>query len=101
MNKVQWIVAKGSCGFNVGDAIVEAAYVNGRSLFVFPALWSKEFWTCVVAGECSCGGNSKDEAKAAGIKFCIEDDKELRIRKPPQKFLDIVNNPERLAIPLD
>ena len=62
--------ALGSCGFNTASP-VDVAHINGTSLFVFESGLStpdKPFFTCVVTGMMSCGGNSREAAMAEGVR---------------------------------
>lgn len=62
--------ALGSCGFNTGSP-VDVAHIKGTALFVFETSLStpeKPFFTCVVTGMMSCGGESREAALAEGVR---------------------------------
>lgn len=68
---VSWVTANGSCGFNVDGGAVQAAYVNGVALFVFESSLSRAdqpFFNCVVTGHMTCGGETIEAAKDAGVR---------------------------------
>lgn len=68
---VHVVEALGSCGFGT-DSKVEVAHIKGVALFVFdgPSVPDNlaPFYTCVVTGMMSCGGASREEALAEGVR---------------------------------
>lgn len=66
---VTWKLAHGSCGFNVGDAQVYGAYVNGVALFSWTI---GKVHVCVVTGQMTCSGTTIDEARNAGVEQAIK-----------------------------
>lgn len=98
-NHDEWILAKGSCGFNIGSTSVYAAYVNGVALFAFEyAVRNKPHFSCVVTGQLLCGGKSLHEAMDAGaleaLKWGVLDADQRFSRK---KFQEVIDNPVRLS----
>lgn len=94
-----WTEAKGSCGLNAGDEKVYGAYVNNVALFAFksPLSGDAPFYTCVVAGEMSVGGNSLGEAQEKGLRVALDSRKEDRGRHISKREFDwLMNNPSRL-----
>lgn len=99
--KIQWIIAEGSCGYNLGDTQIEAAYVNGVALFAYESSLSKTGvprYSCGVTGQITCGGKSMEEAKAAGVHQALKYGVLGADRRLTRKqFNEIVANPVRLA----
>ena len=94
----QWRLAKGSCGYSIGDQPVYAAYVNGVALFAFQSGKKPPFYLCVVPGLMSCGGHTLEEAQAKGVKEAQDyrNWNEYDRRMTREQFLECIENPERL-----
>ena len=87
----EWELAKGSCGFNLGDMPVFGRYVNGVALFA----WGHQ---CVVAGHMTCGGNTLEDAMKNGVARAVkygvaESDRRLSRKK----FAATLADPTRLS----
>lgn len=98
---IEWILARGSCGFNLGDRQVEAAYVNGVALFAYesPSLSrpNAPFYNCVVTGQMTCGSASMAKAKASGVYEAKKHGTNEADRRLSRKqFLEVINSLERL-----
>lgn len=94
-----WIIADGSVGFNLGTTEIHCAYVNGVGLFAFknPAFIKRDFYTCVVTGQCSLGGDTMDEVKLVGENYARKHGVSAADRRLNKKqFYALVNNSERL-----
>lgn len=95
-----WREAAGSCGLNLGERQVDAAYVNGVALFAFESNFSNSstpFFSCVVTGHMSCGASTLDEAKAKGVVMAMEMGAAGADRRMSRaQFETLVATPERL-----
>lgn len=86
MKYIDWYLAKGSCGFNVGDTPVYGAYVNGVALFDIGAC-------VVVTGHCSTSSRS------SAVKIASEDGyKDADRRYSLKQFRAKMEDATRLSI---
>lgn len=98
---VDWKQAAGSCGYNIGDTPVMAAYVNGVGLFAWqtsgrPA-GARPWFNCVVTGQMTCGGETLEAAQAAGVRVALRDGVTEADRRLSRKQFDaVVADPTRL-----
>lgn len=98
---VNWVRAAGSCGYNIGDTPVMAAYVNGVGLFAWqtsgrPA-GAKPWFNCVVTGQMTCGGETLEAAQASGVRVALRDGVTEADRRLSRKQFDaLVADPTQL-----